>query len=137
MIETREKEIDGAVYLVTQMTARRALRMQAKLFKLMGPAFAEMAIFAAKNPETADDCIPKVLMLLAQQLDDKNFDELIVELLSGVRKDNAELTSSKIDLDFAGKLDSLFKVAKFVIEVNFSDFFSERGIIRELLGQKT
>lgn len=135
MIESKEKQINGSIYLVTQMTARRALRMQARLFKLLGPALAEMAIFAAKNKDNEDACIPKCLMLLADQLDDKSFDELMVELLNGVRKDNVELTSGKIDLEFAGNLDTLYRVAQFVIEVNFSDFFSERGIIRELFAR--
>lgn len=129
MIETKEKEIAGSVYSVTQMTARRALRMQAKLLKIIGSPLAEMTVFANKNPGKEDECLSKCVGLLADNLDDKTFDEFIVELLNGVRKDGSELTSSKIDLEFAGKLATLFQVVKFVIEVNFSDFFSEGGIL--------
>jgi hypothetical protein len=37
-----DKSIGGENYTITQMTARRALRMKARLFKLLGPAISEI-----------------------------------------------------------------------------------------------
>lgn len=135
MIETREIEIDGATYSVTQLPARRALRLQAKLMKLLGPAVSEIFIASAKNADTEDSSIPKALKLLFDQLDEANFDILVMELLQGCRKNNMELRAEIVDLEFAGKLNTLFMLLKFILEVNYGDFFQDGGIIKLL--QKT
>ncbi len=131
MIETLEKVIGESNYMVTQMPAMRAVRMQARLLKLLGPSFAAMV--AAGDKENPDSCLPLAVQLLADKLDEKTFESLVLELLQGVRKDGQELNRSKIDLDFAGHLNDLYLVLQFVLEVNFSDFFQEGGIIAELI----
>ena len=131
MIETKEKSIGESTYMVTQMPAMRAVRMQARLLKLLGPSFAAMvSSYDDKNP---DSSIPLAVTLLVDKLDEKTFETLVLDLMQGVRKDGVELTKQKIDLDFAGKLNELFLVIQFVLEVNFSDFFQEGGIIAELI----
>lgn len=126
MIETKEKVIGNSNYAVTQMTAIRALKMQARLLRLIGPSFG--AMIASGD----DSSIPMAISLLTDKLDEKTFENLVLELTQGVRKDGEELTRSKIDLDFAGNLNELFRVLQFILEVNFSDFFQEGGIIAEL-----
>ena len=126
MIETKEKEVGGSTYSVTQMPAIRALKVQARLLRLIGPSFA--AMIASGD----DSSIPMAITLLTDKLDEKTFENLVLELTQGVRKDGIELTRSKIDLDFAGNLNELFRVLQFILEVNFADFFQEGGIIAEL-----
>jgi len=133
MIETKELELNGSTYLVTEMTARRALRMQARLLKLLGPAASAIFLAAAKDVDSADDSIPNAITHLVDQLDEKSFESLVMELMQGVRKDNMELTPAIIDLEFAGDLNSLFLVLKFILEVNFGSFFSEGGILTTML----
>lgn len=138
MIETLEKEINGSKYSVTQLPARRALKLQAKLAKILGPCCSEIFIAAGKDVDSADSIIPKAISLLLDKIDDKTFDEFVVEMLQGVRKSGIELTASTVDLEFAGNLNELFLVLKFVLEANFSDFFSGGGILSSLLNlQKT
>lgn len=132
MIETKEKQIDGSTYLVTQMTARRALRMKAKLLKLFGTALAEIFLPSDDQPIeglgfSKQEAI-NAIQSLSCDLEEKVFESLLVELLSGVRKDNVELTEAIIDMEFAGKLQTLYKVVWYVLEVNFSSFFGESGI---------
>jgi hypothetical protein len=149
-IETKEKKIGDAVYMVTQLPARRALRLKAKLIKLFGAAFTQFVLMANDPAEkdvkdmTAEEIAElsaaglvdqyrlrdlkrasavKVVQLLAQTIDDKTFDDLCVEILQGVRRDGVELLPSAIDLAFAGCLMELYTVILFVLEVNFSDFF--------------
>lgn len=129
MIETKEKTIGDSVYSVTQMPAIRAVRMQARLLRLVGPSFGALIGSDPKNP---DSSIPLAVSLLADKLDETTFEKLVLELMTGVRKDGAELTRGKIDLDFAGNLNDLYRVIQFILEVNFSDFFQEGGIITEL-----
>lgn len=132
MIETKEKEINGSRYTVTQMTARRALRMKAKLLRLFGAPLAQLFLPSGEEPidgmAFSKDEAVKALQSLAMELDDKTFEFLIVELLKEVRKDGVELTESVIDLEFAGDLLTLFKVVWFVLEANFGSFFGEGGI---------
>lgn len=131
MIETLEKEINGSTYSVTQLPARRALKLQAKLAKMLSPFLAEMLI-AAESTETS---LSKAVQLLVSEIDDKTFDQFVMDMLPGVRKNNVELTPSTVDLEFAGNLNELFLVLKFVLEANFSDFFQESGIFKMLIPQ--
>lgn len=132
MISVKEKEIDGAKYMVTQMTARQALKMQAKLVKLLGPCVAE-AITSIFSKEDRENGLSKAIMALATQLDEKTFDGLIFELLQGVRKNGMELREAEINLEFAGALNTLYKVIGFVLEANYADFLAEGGIIQTLI----
>jgi hypothetical protein len=126
MIETKEKEIGDAVYSVTQMPAIRALKIQSRLLRLVGPSFAAMIASGE------DSSIPMAISLLTDKLDENTFEKLVLDLMQGVRKDGAELTKGKIDLEFAGNLNELYRVLQFVLEVNFADFFQDGGIIAEL-----
>lgn len=133
MIETIEKKIGNSSYMITQFPARRALKLQAKLLKMIGPSAALIFAAAAKDLDTADDAIPQAVRLLAEQLDDKTFDTFVVELLQQVRKDGVELNEKTIDFEFAGRLNELFLVVQQVLEVNFGDFFQEGGILKSLM----
>lgn len=53
MIETREKHINGSVYSCTQLPARRALRMKAKLLRIFGPALAQLFLPGGKDQSMA------------------------------------------------------------------------------------
>lgn len=132
MIQTKEKTINGAKYSVTQMTARKALRMKAKLLRLFGPPLAQIFLPSKDKPMdgmafSKDEAV-KALQNLVCELQEDDFEKLCMELLVGVRKEGMELTEQIIDLEFAGDLASLFQVVWFVLEVNFASFFGESGI---------
>ena len=130
MIETREKVIDGATYTVTQLPARRALRLKAKLIKLFGPVLAQFFVTATDKGSDEDkkNDIVKAVEILGQHIDENSFEQLIVEMLNGVRKNGVELTPAVIDLEFAGDMAAIYHVVFFVMEVNFANFFSMVGI---------
>lgn len=135
MIETKQITLGDSVYTVTQMPARRALRVQAKLMKMIGPAFAQT--LTASKLENPDDHLPKIVAHLVEQLDENTFDTFILELVEhSVRKDGKEINAQSFDLIFAGKLNELFLLLKFILEVNFSDFFQDGSILREMLPQE-
>lgn len=136
MIETLDKEINGSVYTVTQMTAIRALKMQARLFKLLGPAASAIFIAAAKDVDSADNSIPLAISHLGNQLDEKTFENLVLDLMAGVRKDGMELKKELIDMEFAGNLNTLYLVLQFILEVNYADFFQDGGIFKAILPEK-
>lgn len=130
-IETRDKEINGSIYTVTQLPARRALRLKAKLIKVFGPVLAQFFVTVSDSKDdesTQKNNIVKAVEMLGEHLDPNEFENLVVELLQGVRKGGMELTPAIIDLEFAGDMSSLYQVLWFVIEVNFSNFFELMGI---------
>lgn len=130
MIETREKTIGDATYSVTQLPARRALRLKAKLMKLFGPVFAQLFLITEDkaSEERQKENLVNSVELLTGQLEAVQLDTLIVEILQGVRKNGQELTAPTIDIEFAGDIAGLYEVVFFVIEVNFANFFSMIGI---------
>ena len=117
MIRTVEISIDGAKYAISQFPARHALRIQAKLIKTLGPFLYEIS-----------EDKKKALTLLSQTIKEDDLVNLATELLSCTRKDGIELTPSIIDLEFAGGLGTLYKVALQVIEVNYENFFEALAI---------
>jgi len=130
MIETMEKHINGANYTVTQLPARRALRLKARLIKLFGPVLAQFFVTASKesNDNEKKSDIVKAIEMLGMNLDENSFETLITEMLNGVRKNGVELNSSTIDIEFAGDMATIYQVVLFVIEVNFSNFLEMIGI---------
>ncbi len=136
MIETKEKEINGSTYSVTQMTAIKALKMQARLLKLLGPAASVIFVAAANDVNAADSAIPNAILQLVNQLDEKTFEALVLDLLVGVRKDGMELNKNLIDMEFSGNLNCLYLVLQFILEVNYADFFQEGGILKAFLTEK-
>lgn len=127
MIKTEDTSISGAIYSVTQLPARRALKLLAKISKIIGPASGE---FMAGASSDNDEHFSKAIKLLLSEIDDKTFDVFVLEMLQGTRKNGVEITQSVFDMEFAGDLNTLFLVLKFVIEVNFRDFLEEGGIIK-------
>lgn len=125
MIQTQDKIINGSTYTVTQLPARRALKMKARLIKLFGPSMAQ---FFLSSDKKSDDGFVKAIEKLSLTIDENSFEMVAVELLNGVRKDGVELNPQLIDMEFAGDFDSLYKVLWFVIEANYSNFFSLIGI---------
>lgn len=126
MIEVKEKMIDGETFTVTQLPARRAIRMKAKLMKIFGPALAHL--FVSGDSKGKNNDFVGAFETLASNIDENVFEQICVELLAGVRKNGVELTPATIDLEFAGDMAGLYQVIWFVLEANYSNFFSMMGI---------
>lgn len=147
MIETKERQIGENTYMVTQLPARRALRLKTRLIKIFGPSLTQMLLTTSENQEilktdakgedrftsAVDEykinemqkaSFVKAVQLLAESIDEKLFDDLLIELTQGVRRNGSELNSAVIDQSFAGNLSELYQLVYFVLEVNYSDFFA-------------
>lgn len=129
MIETREKSIEGNTYTATQLPARRAIKLKVKLMKLFGPVLAQLFLTVNDSNEAeGKQNLVKAIEILSEHIEENAFESLVLELLQGVRKNNMELTPPVIDLEFAGNISELYQVLWFVVETNFSNFFSLMGI---------
>src|SRR4051812_2624866 len=127
MIQSKERTIDGAAYQVTQFPARRALALQTRLLKLLGPSLAT-ALGGIEDGRIDASVLSLALRQLGEKLDESATVDLVLQLLACTRKDGKEITEGVFDLEFAGQLDSLYKVLSFVLEVNFGGFFAKSGI---------
>ena len=130
MIETHEKIIDDATYTVTQLPARRAIKLKAKLLKLFGPVIAQFFVISDSKDDSQEykSTFVRAVEKFALDIDPNTIDTLIVEILQGVRKNGMELTQATIDVEFSGDIAGIYKLIMFVLEVNYLNFFQMVGI---------
>ena len=105
MLKTETRDILGHKYVCSLFPAMHAYKLARKLFSV---------IVAPNN-------IDKLI-----EIDSDG--ELILELLSECIRDDLAINRATFDTIFTGNLKELVEALKFVIEVNFGDFFGEGGI---------
>lgn len=128
MIETKEKQIDGHTYAVTQFPGRRAFKIKTAILLKLGPALA-VSLDGAVAKAGADLNIASIASALEKiTMSSDEFLDLVLELISQTRRDGKEITPEVFDLEFAGNLQTVYKVAAFVLEANFGNFFGSGGI---------
>ena len=130
--ETVTKEIDGKTYLVRQMDAIKATKVQTKLLKLIGPGIAKMQVDKSGSILNTDGTgfdISKVLPMLQSLLEHVN-DELLFNFIMMLFEEGVMLQGTTregqkvpVSLDFkehfAGTPITMWKVIGFILEVNF------------------
>lgn len=141
MYQAKEKVIDNHKVVVTQWPARKALSTKLKLIRIIGPGLGEIAsglkgqslsnqspkgiIDSEMNLEKLSPAIEKLL----SALNEETFMSLVTTLMSATRVDDLEMSIElNFDATFSGNLATFYKVALFVLEVNFGSFFGENGI---------
>lgn len=132
MVETKDKEIDGHKYTVTQFPAREGLKIKSKLVKVITPLLIPF-LGGAKNLISSKfsevDIDPSLLthtvQLLLNHLSEDEVSNFVMRLLQCTRVDGKEITAELFDMEFAGEYITLYKVLYFVIEVN--NFFGNAG----------
>lgn len=142
-IQTREVEIRGRTFRVTQMTPMRSLKLLNKLGKVLGPALARAGAALGAGGEKPEDLLDahidfgamgSALAALFQELaDDAQFEHVLRGLLSGavvVADEKVQPlfgadgtgSSAVFDAVFADHPADAYKLALFSLEVNYSDF---------------
>jgi hypothetical protein len=122
MLKQEKKVIGDTKYLVTQMDGIRALKAQTKLIKILGPAVASILTSGKLNFEVIKSKIFSELPEILSNFDDKIVNEFILSLFyKGVFKEDKNGHPEVIDfeIEFAGRINDMWKVALFILEVNF------------------
>jgi hypothetical protein len=115
-VETRQ--IEGSNYVVTQMPPLAALRMQAKLLKMLAPGLGKLDMKADMKSE---DMVGVFGAIVANMNEDEAV-ATVVELCKCAAKDGTKITN--FDIAFSDcPVGTPLKVAAFVLEVNYKDFF--------------
>lgn len=126
MIETKEKEIDGMTVMVTQFPASEGFKLFTKLMSVVSPVLGEAAN-VAKGGNVLDakvdlESIGKALQSAVGSMNETEWLAFVKRMFADTRVDAKELKDG-IDIVFAGKYMTMFKVLAFVIEVNYQDFW--------------
>ncbi len=132
MIEQKRKEIDGTVYLVTQMNGIKALKIQTKLVSILGMSVVD--ILTKPGLGNVTDVSQKVILdnigLLVENFDDEKVNSLVLSLFeSGVFIETTVKEGEKVgqkiptplnfETHFAGSPMEMWKVVGFILEANF------------------
>lgn len=131
MIEPKTTTIDGLEVTVQAWPARKAWKRQVTLGKIFRKSLTELgAAVESKQEGTSVDLsrLGSALENVFDTLSEEKSEEVLLMLLSGVRVDNAELTSETIDLLFQGKILTMYKIIALVLEVNYGSFLPKGGI---------
>lgn len=139
---TQTRTIDGLEVTVVQFAATRALPLLGQITAIVGPAIGALAPMLAGDglaglgKRRVEDLAP-ALAALGAGLDGGGMMRLATGILAGTTviahgpngpmKYDLSGGPSAIDACFEGRLLSLFKVAAFALEHNFSGFFPAAG----------
>ena len=137
MIKNTQKTISGYSFHVTEFPAFTAIKIKARIARLIGPAFGGLlgAVSKLDKGKKASDmdisALAPAIELLAATLDPEAFANLCLELMSGtvavIENQKYELANvDQFNKAFTGRLDLMYKVIYFVLEVN--DFFGLSSI---------
>lgn len=117
-MEQKSKSIGTNIYLVTQMDAISALKIQTKLIKILGEGIFSLLGSAENSKNKLVQIIPKLM----ENFDDELVTELVLSLFEkGIftkEKDHSKVVD--FATHFAGKPMEMWQVAAFILEVNFS-----------------
>ena len=119
-MEQKEKSIGTQPYLVTQMDAIRALKVQTKIIKLLGPGATSLV---GADKESIKSKIAELIPALMTNFDDNLVNDLVLMLFEkGVMIRDKEGNARTIDFSthFAGKAMEMWQVVGFILEANFS-----------------
>lgn len=106
-------------YMITMLPPSRAIKLLTKLTKIVGEPMAKMAAAAG---DQKDEMIPMAIAALTSKLEAEEVLALVKELMTCVTKDNKSIN---FETEFMGKLGTVLKLCKEVLEVNYSDFLEE------------
>ena len=133
MIETKEKEIGGMRFTVSQLPAMRALKTLNRIGRILGPAFAK-ASGASKGGDlggTEIAAFADAIHILFDKLTDEELEGLTRALLDTATVDG-KLLMPQFDTVMSGKVEVILQLLKFAFEVNYGNFFNAvRGLVSQ------
>ena len=123
MINQIDVHVDGVDYKISQFPATKALGIEARLIKLLGPAFIELQ--SAASDGDGEKVLGEAITALIASMDKVDVVQLVKDLVSNTTKGTAAIN---FDVEFAGRTGALFELVKEVLKANFADVFSKLGL---------
>ncbi|MCP3685808.1 MAG: hypothetical protein GY861_24430 [bacterium] len=119
MREQKTKTIGTTTYAVTQMDAVRGLKTQAKLVKILGTSILEVLGKDFTKLQDMSGMIEKLM----NNFDDTEVVNFVLSLFENgvfIKEDGKADVVLDFSDHFAGKLTDMWKLAAFILEVNFN-----------------
>lgn len=126
-----EKKINGRTFKVDALLVTRALALQARLTRAIGPAIGKLPeIISARSGTEAQkaEADSKTIDALAgifNGMEPDDYVELVKDIveIAQIQRPSGQYDKVDIDADFFNDLKSLIPVAFFVLQTQFQDFF--------------
>ncbi len=116
MIKQTTVTVGGDEYLISSFPSTRGLGIMKRLAKLIGPAISEM------SKENAT--VASALACLFENMESTGFEQLMLDLTSGVTKNNMALN---FDMEFSGEYEKLYQIIEHVVTLNYGSVFQMLG----------
>jgi len=127
MLKQETRTIDGLEITAVQLVPTKAIYLQARLLKLLGPALAKGNLFrqVAVGGEEAQSAVIAALAEVAASVNVDEAMSLITEICKMAKIGGQYIRDPDNELEDAM---TVYKVVAFVIEVNFRSFFKGREL---------
>jgi len=127
-IKTETREINGNLWRIQAFPGRKALRVQSRLSRLLGPALGALVSTAGEegvmNKDISSIPFDKIASLLVDKLDEETVEDTVLLLLSETSINDDPVDGSVFDRHFAANFGELAQGLSAVLEVNFGNFFA-------------
>ena len=111
---------DGVEYSVTQWPAEKAMLMQLKIMKVIGPVFATLA---AEQDDVGDTIAAAINSLFSSSSPDEILSIIKESIIGNVAADGRRINAADFTERFSGdSLLNVYLVFAFVVRVNYSAF---------------
>lgn len=122
-VETKRTEIDDEVWSTTQLSATRALALEARLLPVVLQALAPILDGVGKSEAEQVAAIAAAFSAASKAMPPEEFASLVRDLCSEAFRGDRRVDFEK---DFSGGRGVMlrYRVAWFVLEANFADFFA-------------
>jgi len=120
-ISSHNVEVNGEIYTINTFTATKGMIYLKKLAKIIGPAFAELAVDADENQQVEMERLGKAASLFFDNFDKEGADKIIEEWVKGYVTKNGQ--PIVYDMEFAGNYGALFYLVKEIINLNYKTVF--------------
>jgi hypothetical protein len=130
--EMAEKKINGRLFRVEPVLAIQALELQGRLLKVLGPALGRLPeVIKLASDKGADQtqanlAAVQIMMDVFSNVSSQEYSTLIKDIVELAQLQGPSGQFNQVDIDgvFTGDLGSIYPVVVFVLQEQFSDFFS-------------
>lgn len=136
MMDTITKEIDGLTFQIQQFPAMKALKLEARILKILSPIID--ILFNMKSLDQNIDNVPitKAISGVLSNLDDNTLESIFLDMFSstfviisneGIGSKPTLLEKNTFNLVFVGKIITAYKLLIEVMKENHFAFFELMG----------
>lgn len=137
--KSEEVSVDGRRYILNQYTAGKAVKLLARIAKVIGKPIA-LITGGGMGKEMTGEILATAVDALTQNLEPDDLDKMIRDILEGTLLIDGNKNKNVVaifDIEFAGELGHLFNLLKEVLKFQYSDFLAVTAVATQGLTART